>query len=82
MQFRSSKCKIVIDDIYDKIEDFKDVIKYLAITLLKNNNGEETTMKRINRWKAKLERKLELLMQEEFETCKTFSDLYYGKLYI
>ena len=49
MQFRSNKYKIVIDDIYDKIEDFKDVIEYLAITLLKNNNGEETTMKRINR---------------------------------
>ena len=73
---------IEIDEIYDKIEDFKEIIEYLTITPLKNNNGVETTIKRINRSKTKLECKLELIMQEEFETCKIFSDLYYEKFYI
>ena len=73
---------IEIDKIYDKIEDFKEIIEYLTITPLKNNNGVETTIKRINRSKTKLECKLELIMQEEFETCKIFSDLYYEKFYI
>ena len=30
---------IEVDEIYDKIEDFKETIEYLTITPLKNNNG-------------------------------------------
>ena len=68
-------------EIRDKIEEFKELIEYLTITPVKNNNGEETAIKRINRSKAELECKLELIIQEEFETCKIFSDLHHEKLY-
>ena len=73
---------IKIDEIYDKINKFKELIEYLTTAPVKNNNTEETAIKRINRSKAELECKLELIMQEEFETCKIFSDLYYEKLYV
>ena len=73
---------IEIDEIYGKIEEFKELIEYLTITQVKDNNEEETTIKRINRSKAELECKLELIMQKEFETYEIFPDLYYEKLYV
>ena len=39
----------------------------------------EATTEKINRLKAELECKQDLIMQEKSETCKIFSDLYHDR---
>ena len=59
---------IEIDEMYDKIEEFKELIEYSTISPAKNNNKGETVIKMLRRSKAELERKQDLITQEEFET--------------
>ena len=67
---------IEIDEMYDKVEDFKELIEYLTILSAKNHKGNETAIKMISRLKAELECKQDLIIQAEFETGEIFSDLY------
>ena len=67
------------NEIYDKIEEFKEFIEYLTTSPTKNHNGKETAIKMISTLKAELECKQDLIMQEEFETGKIFSGLYYKR---
>ena len=53
---------IKIDEMYDKIEEFEELIEYLTISPAKNNNGEQTAMKMTNRLKAELECNQDLIM--------------------
>ena len=50
---------IETDEICDKIEEFKELIEYLTISPVKDNNGEETAIKGITRSKAQLEYELQ-----------------------
>ena len=59
---------IAIDEMYDKIEEFKEVIEYLTILPAKSYDGEETAIKMIRRLKAVLECEQDFVIQEEFET--------------
>ena len=70
-----------IDELYDEICKFNEPIKNLEILLAKNNVEEEiglieATKEKISRLKAELECKQDLIMQEESETFKIFSNLY------
>ena len=71
---------IEIDEMYDKVEDFKELIEYLTILSAKNHKGNETAIKMIRRLKAELECKQDLIIQAEFETDEIFSDLYYKRI--
>ena len=53
---------IKIDEMYNKIEEFEELIEYLTISPAKNNNGEPTAMKMTNRLKAELECNQDLIM--------------------
>ena len=68
-----------IDEMCDKIEDFKEVIEFLKISPAKNHNGEEAAIKMRSRLKAELECKQDLIIQEEFETSKLFSDIHHKR---
>ena len=52
---------IEIDEMYDKIEEFKELIEYSTISPAKNNNKGETVIKMLRRSKAELERKQDLI---------------------
>ena len=70
---------IEIDEMYDKIEEFKELIEYSTISPAKNNNKGETVIKMLRISKAELERKQDLITQEEFETGEIFLDLYHKR---
>ena len=54
---------IKIDEMYDEKEEFKELFNcYLTISPAKNNKGEETAMKMIDRLKAELECNQDLIM--------------------
>ena len=75
-----------IDELYDEIWKFDEKIKILEILLAKINVERsfadeeieliEETKEKISRLKAELEYKQDMVMQEESETFKMFSDLY------
>ena len=75
-----------IDELYDEIWKFNEKIKILEILLAKINVERsfadeeieliEETKEKISRLKAELEYKQDMVMQEESETFKMFSDLY------
>ena len=70
-----------IDELYDEICKLNEPIKTLEIVLAKNNVEKEielieATKEKISRLKAELECKQGLIMQEESETFKIFSNLY------
>ena len=75
-----------IDELYDEIWKFNEKIKILEILLAKINVERsfadeeieliEETKEKISRLKAELEYKRDMVMQEESETFKMFSDLY------
>ena len=52
---------IKINEMYDKIEELKELIEYLTISPAKNNNREKTAMKMLNRLKPELECKQDLV---------------------
>ena len=78
-----------IDELYDEIWKFDEPIKDLEILLAKNIVERsfakekielmEATKEKISRLKAELECKQDLIMQEEPETFKIFSDLYHDR---
>ena len=78
-----------IDEIYDEIWKVDEPIKNLEISLAKNSVERsfaeqeidliKATKEKISRLKAELECKQDLIMQEESETCKIFSDLYHDR---
>ena len=66
-----------IDELYDEIWKFDEPIKNLEISLAKNNLVEEIQLiksrkKKLNEFKAELECKQDLFMQEESETFENF----------
>ena len=76
-----------IGELYDKIWKFDEPIKNLEILLAKSSVERsfaeeeieliEATKEKISRLKAELECKQDLIMQEESETFKIFSNLYH-----
>ena len=52
---------IKINEMYDKIEELKELIEYLTISPAKNNNREKTATKMLNRLKPELECKQDLV---------------------
>lgn len=73
-------CRIRKKKCQDKIEEVKELIEFLAVSPVKHNNREETAIKMISDFKAELEYKQDLIMQEEFETGEILSDLHSKKL--
>ena len=76
---------IDIDEMFDEIEELKELIKNLTILSVKNNIEEEkkfinAARKMISRLKAESECKQELIMQKEFETGEILSALYSKEL--
>ena len=76
-----------IGELYDKIWKFDEPIENLEILLAKSSVERsfaeeekelmEATKEKISRLKAELECKQDLIMQEESETFKIFSNLYH-----
>ena len=71
-----------IDELYDEMWKFDELITNLEALFAKNNVEEEielieTTKEKISRLKEELKCKQDLIMQEESETFKIFSDLHY-----
>ena len=60
-----------IDEMYDKIDEYKEIIKYLTITPA-IYNGKKTTIKTMIRSKDELESKKHLIEQEQLETFNVF----------
>ena len=73
---------IKINEMYDKIEELKELIEYLTISPAKNNNREKTAIKMLNRLIPELECKQDLVTREEFKTSKIFDlmpDLHHDR---
>ena len=78
-----------IDELYYERWKFDEPIKNVEILLAKTGVGRsfaeeeieliEATKEKISRLKAELECKQDLIMQEESETFKMFSDLYHDR---
>ena len=78
-----------IDELYDELWKFDEPIKNLEILLAKKSVERSlaekeihlivATADKISRLKAELECKQDLIMQEESETFKMFSNLYHDR---